>query len=84
LQTLWSWSLRRRRYYRLTSEGQKVLASQRRGWLAFVEPRPASRPFVGEKMQGFELVDGFYGVPTFLIEAGGFLRTGSKIANPPE
>src|ERR1044072_1724591 len=23
---------RRRRYYRLTSEGQKVLASQRRGW----------------------------------------------------
>jgi hypothetical protein len=35
-------------------------------------------------MQGFELVDGFHGVPTFLIEAGGFLRTGSKIANPPE
>jgi len=28
---------RRRRYYRLTSEGQKVLASQRRGWKAFVE-----------------------------------------------
>jgi PadR family transcriptional regulator, regulatory protein PadR len=28
---------RRRRYYRLTSEGQKVLASQRRGWQAFVE-----------------------------------------------
>jgi PadR family transcriptional regulator PadR len=28
---------RRRRYYRLTSEGQKVLASQRRGWHAFVE-----------------------------------------------
>jgi transcriptional regulator len=28
---------RRRRYYRLTSEGQKVLASQRRSWLAFVE-----------------------------------------------
>jgi transcriptional regulator len=28
---------RRRRYYRLTSEGHKVLASQRRGWLAFVE-----------------------------------------------
>src|ERR1700756_2153371 len=23
---------RRRRYYRLTSEGEKVLASQRRGW----------------------------------------------------
>jgi hypothetical protein len=38
LQTLWNWSLRRRRYYRLTSEGQKVLASQRRGWLAFLEP----------------------------------------------
>src|ERR1700759_257086 len=28
---------RRRRYYRLTSEGQKVLVSQRRGWKAFVE-----------------------------------------------
>ena len=28
---------RRRRYYQLTSEGQKVLASQRRGWQAFVE-----------------------------------------------
>src|ERR1700759_424437 len=28
---------RRRRFYRLTSEGQKVLASQRRGWKAFVE-----------------------------------------------
>src|SRR5499427_3197279 len=28
---------RRRRYYRLTSQGQKVLASQRRGWQAFVE-----------------------------------------------
>jgi transcriptional regulator len=28
---------RRRRYYRLTSEGQKVLASQRRSWQAFVE-----------------------------------------------
>ena len=28
---------RRRRYYRLTSEGQKVLASQPRGWQAFVE-----------------------------------------------
>ena len=27
---------RRRRYYRLTSEGRKVLASQRRGWQAFV------------------------------------------------
>ena len=28
--------LRRRRYYRLTREGRKVLASQRRGWQAFV------------------------------------------------
>jgi PadR family transcriptional regulator, regulatory protein PadR len=28
---------RRRRYYHLTSEGQKVLAAQRRGWRAFVE-----------------------------------------------
>ena len=28
---------RRRRSYRLTSEGQKVLASQLRGWKAFVE-----------------------------------------------
>jgi transcriptional regulator len=28
---------RRRRYYRLTSEGQKVLVSQRCGWRAFVE-----------------------------------------------
>ena len=28
---------RRRRYYRLTPDGQKVLASQRRGWMAFVE-----------------------------------------------
>jgi PadR family transcriptional regulator, regulatory protein PadR len=27
---------RRRRYYRLTAEGRRVLASQRRGWLAFV------------------------------------------------
>src|SRR6266568_9360852 len=27
---------RRRRYYRLTTEGRKVLASQRRGWQAFV------------------------------------------------
>src|SRR5438105_15698729 len=27
---------RRRRYYRLTSEGRRVLASQRRGWQAFV------------------------------------------------
>jgi transcriptional regulator len=27
---------RRRRYYRLTSEGGKVLASQRQGWQAFV------------------------------------------------
>jgi PadR family transcriptional regulator, regulatory protein PadR len=27
---------RRRRYYRLTSQGRKVLASQRRGWQAFV------------------------------------------------
>jgi transcriptional regulator len=28
---------RRRRYYRLTRQGQKVLAAQRRGWQAFVE-----------------------------------------------
>src|SRR5690242_10794296 len=28
---------RRRRYYRLTPQGRKVLASQRRGWDAFVE-----------------------------------------------
>ena len=28
---------RRRRYYRLTPEGRKVLASQRRGWQVFVE-----------------------------------------------
>jgi PadR family transcriptional regulator, regulatory protein PadR len=28
---------RRRRYYRLTLTGQEVLASQRRGWRAFVE-----------------------------------------------
>src|ERR1700755_902845 len=28
---------RRRRYYQMTSEGQKILASQRRGWKAFVE-----------------------------------------------
>src|SRR5947209_11789059 len=28
---------RRRRYYRLTPEGRKVLASQRRGWQTFVE-----------------------------------------------
>ena len=28
---------RRRRYYRLTPEGKKVLASQRRGWQVFVE-----------------------------------------------
>jgi PadR family transcriptional regulator, regulatory protein PadR len=27
---------RRRRYYRLTRQGQKVLASQRRGWQVFV------------------------------------------------
>jgi DNA-binding PadR family transcriptional regulator len=27
---------RRRRYYRLTQQGRKVLASQRRGWQAFV------------------------------------------------
>jgi PadR family transcriptional regulator len=27
---------RRRRYYRLTPEGRKVLAAQRRGWQAFV------------------------------------------------
>ena len=28
---------RRRRYYRLTSPGREVLATQRRGWEAFVE-----------------------------------------------
>ena len=28
---------RRRRYYRLTSQGRKVLASQRQGWQTFVE-----------------------------------------------
>lgn len=28
---------RRRRYYRLTRQGRKVLASQRRGWQVFVE-----------------------------------------------
>jgi len=28
---------RRRRYYRLTPEGRKVLASQRHGWQVFVE-----------------------------------------------
>jgi PadR family transcriptional regulator, regulatory protein PadR len=27
---------RRRRYYRLTKEGHRVLAAQRRGWLEFV------------------------------------------------
>jgi PadR family transcriptional regulator, regulatory protein PadR len=29
--------LRRRRYYRLTPEGKKVLAAQRHSWLEFVE-----------------------------------------------
>ncbi|MGA2475974.1 MAG: PadR family transcriptional regulator [Terriglobia bacterium] len=28
---------RRRRYYRLTPQGRKVLAAQRRGWQVFVE-----------------------------------------------
>jgi transcriptional regulator len=28
---------RRRRYYRLTAEGRKVLAAQRKGWQQFVE-----------------------------------------------
>ena len=28
---------RRRRYYRLTPEGRKVLPARQRGWLAFVE-----------------------------------------------
>lgn len=28
---------RRRRYYRLTAQGEKVLASQRKGWQSFVE-----------------------------------------------
>jgi PadR family transcriptional regulator len=28
---------RRRRYYRLTAKGRKVLGEQRRGWSAFVE-----------------------------------------------
>ena len=30
-------SQRRRRYYRLTSEGRKVLAAQRKSWQAFVD-----------------------------------------------
>lgn len=29
--------LRRRRYYRLTTEGKKILAAQRSSWLEFVE-----------------------------------------------
>jgi len=28
---------RRRRYYKLTAEGRKILAAQRKGWQAFVE-----------------------------------------------
>jgi len=28
---------RRRRYYRLTAQGRKILASQRQGWQTFVE-----------------------------------------------
>jgi DNA-binding PadR family transcriptional regulator len=28
--------LRRRRFYRLTTAGEKILASQRRSWLEFV------------------------------------------------
>jgi PadR family transcriptional regulator, regulatory protein PadR len=28
---------RRRRYYRLTTEGRKILPLQQQGWLAFVE-----------------------------------------------
>jgi DNA-binding PadR family transcriptional regulator len=28
---------RRRRYYRLTPQGRKILASQRRGWQVFVK-----------------------------------------------
>jgi DNA-binding PadR family transcriptional regulator len=28
---------RRRRYYKLTSQGRKILASQRQGWQTFVE-----------------------------------------------
>lgn len=28
---------RRRRYYRLTREGRRILAAQRRGWKAFVQ-----------------------------------------------
>ena len=28
---------RRRRYYRLTAQGRKILAAQRRGWQTFVE-----------------------------------------------
>lgn len=28
---------RRRRYYRLTAQGEKVLASQRRGWQVFID-----------------------------------------------
>jgi transcriptional regulator len=30
-------SQRRRRYYRLTAEGRKMLAAQRKGWQQFVE-----------------------------------------------
>ena len=29
--------LRRRRYYRLTAQGRQVLATQRKGWVQFVE-----------------------------------------------
>ncbi len=36
---------RRRRYYRLTAEGHRVLASQRRGWDSFVDAvRRITRP----------------------------------------
>ena len=28
---------RRRRYYRLTAQGEKILASQRQGWQTFIE-----------------------------------------------
>lgn len=33
--SLTNWLFRRRRYYRLTAEGRKVLASQRKGWQVF-------------------------------------------------
>ena len=51
---------------------------------AFDIPAPPPDLLWAKRCKGFELVDGSHCVPTFLIESGGFLRTGSKIANPPE